>query len=139
MHIICNYIPLSTYDTIILINKFVNFNIIIIFATGMEIIFAKNYLKELYLEGMNHERRYRFQKDIIRRYQKVIDRMAAARRPEDLMRINSLRYEKLKGNKNGISSVRVSDKYRIEFEEMKIRGEEAIVIFNILELSNHYE
>lgn len=85
MHITCNYIPLSTYDTIILINKFVNFNIIIIFATGMEIIFAKNYLKELYLEGMTHERRYRFQKDIIRRYQKVI------------------------------------------------------VIFNILELSNHYE
>ncbi len=65
MHITCNYIPLSTYDTIILINKFVNFNIIIIFATGMEIIFAKNYLKELYLEGMTHERRYRFQKDIM--------------------------------------------------------------------------
>ena len=105
----------------------------------MEIIFAKTYLKELYLEGVTHDRKHRYQKDIIRRYQKTIDRMAVARTPEDLMRFNSLRYEKLKGNKNEISSVRVSDKYRIEFEEMKIKGEEVIIVFNILKLSNHYE
>ena len=57
----------------------------------------------------------------------------------DLMQINSLRYEKLKGNKYGLSSVRVSDKYRIEFEEQQINGEESITICNIIELSNHYK
>lgn len=55
------------------------------------------------------------------------------------MQINSLRYEKLKGNKYGLSSVRVSDKYRIEFEEQQINGEESITICNIIELSNHYK
>lgn len=35
----------------------------------------------------------------------------------EISRIGSFHYEKLKGDKKGISSIRVSDKYRIEFEE----------------------
>ena len=63
----------------------------------MEIIFAKNYLKELYMEGKSSDKKHRYQKDIIKRYRKTIDRMADATRAEDLMLINSLRYEKLVG------------------------------------------
>lgn len=33
------------------------------------------------------------------------------------MENNSLNYERLEGNKEGLSSVRVNDQYRIEFEE----------------------
>lgn len=73
----------------------------------MEIIFAKNYLKELYMEGKSSDKKHRYQKDIIKRYRKTIDRMADAKRAEDLMLINSLRYEKLIGLRSGISSVRV--------------------------------
>ncbi len=105
----------------------------------MEIIFAKDYLKEIYMEGKSSDKKHRFQKDIIRRYRKAVDRMAEAIKPEDLILINSLRYEKLKGTKYGLSSVRVSDKYRIEFEEHHINGDESITICSIIELSNHYK
>lgn len=88
----------------------------------MEIIFAKNYLKELYMEGKSSDKRHRYQKDIIKRYRKTIDRMADAKRAEDLMLINSLRYEKLIGLKSGISS-----------------GTDSLTICNIIELSNHYK
>lgn len=46
----------------------------------------------------------------------------------DLSRINSLRYEKLSGSKKGLSSVRVSSKYRLEFEEHIEDGEEFATI-----------
>ena len=105
----------------------------------MEIIFAKQYLKDLHITGKTAERKYRFQPDIIKRYRKTVDRLAAVKRIEDLYIIQSLKYEKLTGNKKGISSVRVSDKYRIEFEEIKIKGDDYVSICNIIELSNHYK
>ena len=65
--------------------------------------------------------------------------MIYASDPNELSRINSLNYEKLKGNKKGLSSVRVSDKYRIEFEELHEQNEEIITICNIIDFSNHYK
>jgi len=53
------------------------------------------------------------------------------------MRYNSLCYEKLKGDKAGLSSVRVNNKYRIEFEERTEGAETIATIVNITELSNH--
>lgn len=48
-------------------------------------------------------------------------------------------YEHLHGNKEGLSSVRVNDQYRIEFREI-IKDEKAIAeIVSITELSNHYK
>ena len=55
-----------------------------------------------------------------------------------LMKYNSLRYEKLSGDKEGLSSVRVNDQYRIEFEEQIKDNEMIATICNIMELSNHY-
>ena len=55
------------------------------------------------------------------------------------MQYNSLNYEKLKGEKIGISSVRVNDQYRIEFEERMKDGETVTTICNIIDLSNHYK
>ena len=63
--------------------------------------------------------------------------MNDAKRAEDLMLINSLRYEKLKGDKKGLSSVSVSDKYRIEFEDIESDGEIYASICRLTELSNH--
>jgi proteic killer suppression protein len=105
----------------------------------MEIIFAKQYLKELHILGKTSETKYRFQPNIIKRYRKTIDRLAAAKRIEDLYIIQSMKYEKLTGDRKGISSVRVSDKYRIEFEEKKRNEEDYVSICNIVELSNHYK
>ena len=56
-----------------------------------------------------------------------------------LAKYNSLRYEKLLGDKNGLSSVRINDQYRIEFEEITKDNETIATIVNITELSNHYK
>ena len=56
-----------------------------------------------------------------------------------LKKFSGLNYEKLKGDKAGLSSVRVNDQYRIEFEE-KSSGEQSVAtICSIVELSNHYK
>jgi len=58
---------------------------------------------------------------------------------QGLLRYRSLNYEKLKGDKAGLSSVRVNDQYRIEFEERVKEGETIATICNITDLSNHYK
>ena len=50
-----------------------------------------------------------------------------------------LNYERLVGDKAGRSSIRVNDKYRIEFTVRQTQEEPIITICNILELSNHYK
>ena len=72
----------------------------------MEIIFTKEYLKELHIKGTSPDKHHRYQPSVIKRYQKTM--------------------------------VRVTDKYRIEFEEITAEGKEFVSICNILELSNHY-
>lgn len=105
----------------------------------MKIIFDKLYLRELYEKGKTSDKKHRFQPDIIKRYRKVIHIMENAPKLTDLMTMNSLKYKKLQGDKKVISSVRVTDKYRIEFEEKCINGQNITSICNIKELSNHYE
>lgn len=56
-----------------------------------------------------------------------------------LTKYKVLNYERLSGDKNGISSVRVNDQYRIEFEEEIEDGKTIATICNITELSNHYK
>lgn len=58
---------------------------------------------------------------------------------EALYPIHSLNYEVLKSDKMGISSIRVNDKYRIEFTVSEQESETIVYICNILELSNHYK
>lgn len=94
----------------------------------MKIIFTKPYLKELYSCGTAQDKKHRFQPHIIRRYNKTIGIMIGVKNALDLARINSLRYEKLKG-----------DKYRLEFEEHSASGEDIATICSITELSNHYK
>ncbi len=106
---------------------------------SMRIIFIKEYLKQLYEEGKCSSKKYRFQKDIINRYKATIDKLRVANKIEDLYPIKSLNYEKLSGGKKGLESVRVNDKFRIEFIS-SLEGEEpnTITICEIVELSNHY-
>ena len=59
--------------------------------------------------------------------------------PNTLLNYNSLNHEKLKGDKTGLSSVRVNDQYRIEFEEHIKDGETIATICDITDLSNHYK
>ena len=56
-----------------------------------------------------------------------------------LAKYNALHYEKLVGDKAGLSSLRANDQYRIEFEEIVQENEVIATICNITELSNHYK
>ena len=76
---------------------------------------------------------------MVKKYVKVIDLMIAIPDVNSLRQYISLNYEHLVGDKVMLSSVRVNNQYRIEFEEY-VEGEETIAtICNIVELSNHYQ
>ena len=105
----------------------------------MEIIFEKKYLKEIYHTGKTNDKKHWFQPAIIRKYIRIIDIMIDQPDTLTLKKYNSLHYEQLKGNKAGLSSVRVNDQYRIEFEEKTIGEQSIATICNIVELSNHYK
>lgn len=104
----------------------------------MEVDFNETYLRDLYTKG-SAGKKHRYQPQVIRKYIRIIDLM----RDEDdvlgLAKYNSLHYEKLLGDKLGLSSVRVNDQYRIEFEEQTEAGKTVATICNITELSNHYK
>lgn len=106
----------------------------------MEITFEKDYLKELYENGKARSKKHRFQPNVVEKYIQTIDKLRVAKNTEELYPIKSLNYEKLIGDKKGLESVRVDNKYRIEFIS-SVEGEEpnTITICSIIELSNHYK
>lgn len=120
------------------------FGISVIFAVlteliTMEIKFDKDYLRQLYEEGKTTDKKHRFQPHIVARYQLRIKVLEQAKSIEELFAITSLHYEVLKGDKAGISSIRVNNQYRIEFTVENVSLESVVTICNILDLSNHYQ
>ena len=105
----------------------------------MEIIFDKDYLREMYYEGKSSDKHHRFQPQVIRKYIRVMNILDAVNRTEDLYRFHALNYEKLVGNKQGLESVRVDKQYRIEFKTSEKDNDKMITICNIIDLSNHYK
>lgn len=106
----------------------------------MIVKFQKEYLSELYYEGKCKDKEHRYQPTIVKRYKQRIDILNDASCIEALYQLHSLGYEVLTGNKEGISSIRVNDQYRIEFlVSHEADGKEQITICNIIELSNHYK
>jgi proteic killer suppression protein len=105
----------------------------------MEIKFDKEYLRELYETGKTTDKKRRFQPQIALKYKKTIIIMKSLSCIEDLFPYKALNYEKLKGDKDGLESVRVNDQYRIEFKSTKVVSETVVTICNIIELSNHYK
>ncbi|MDR1780284.1 MAG: type II toxin-antitoxin system RelE/ParE family toxin [Tannerella sp.] len=105
----------------------------------MEITFKEDYLREMYQTGKTTDKKHRYQPGIIRKYIRVIDLMIDQPDTTYLKKFNSLNYEPLKGDKAGLSSVRVNDKYRIEFEEKAIGNQTVATICSITDLSNHYK
>ena len=105
----------------------------------MIVTFEKDYLRELYENGKTTSKKHRFQSDVIKGYEKAIQQLENAKDTEELYRYKALNYEKLKGDKKGISSIRATQKYRIEFTEHNNGIDSTLTICNILELSNHYK
>ena len=105
----------------------------------MIVTFEKKYLRDLFEKGKTDEKKYRFQPEIIRRYQRCIKLMIDVPDLISLGKYNGLNLEKLKGDKVGKFSVRVNNQYRIEVDMKEENGETVTTICNITELSNHYK
>lgn len=104
----------------------------------MIVSFTQGYLQELYLKGKCSDKKHRFQPSLVKQYQRRIEQLIAAGSPEALYQINSLNFEALKGDKSGLFSIRVNDKYRIEFSIERNEEQLTLTVCNIVELSNHY-
>ena len=104
----------------------------------MVVAFEKEYLRDLYEAGKS-DKKHRFQPDIVKRYKRGIDYLKQARNVEELFLLPSLHYEVLKGDKAGVSSIRVNDQYRIEFTVGQVSEPIVVTICSIIELSNHYK
>ena len=105
----------------------------------MIVTFGETYLQELYVDGKSSDKKHRFQPQIVSKYVKVVNLMKQQENVLGLTKYGSLHYEKLHGDKEGTSSVRVNDQYRIEFTETIEEGNTVATICNITELSNHYQ
>jgi proteic killer suppression protein len=105
----------------------------------MQVTFRQDYLKELYEKGTVSDKKHRFQPAIIKKYGRVVNLMIAEKNVLGLAKYGAMHYERLQGDKQGLSSVRVNDQYRIEFEEFIKDGETIASICEITELSNHYK
>lgn len=105
----------------------------------MHIEFDKEYLQELYTEGKTSDKKHRYQPEVIKGYQKAVSALRLASGIEVLYQLHSLNYEVLHGDKQGISSVRINRKYRLEFTVREVLDEEIITICRLLEISNHYQ
>lgn len=57
----------------------------------------------------------------------------------NLYQYRALRYERLIGDKKGISSLRINDQYRLEFREIASETEPPIIeICSLVDITNHY-
>ena len=109
------------------------------YGINMIVTFEEDYLENLYIKGDTGIKKYRFQPQIVRGYQKGVKYLIQARRIEDLFPFKSLHFEALHGDKEGRFSIKANDQYRIEFTLAETNDEPKVTICNIVELSNHYK
>ena len=97
-------------------------------------------LEELYKNGKTQDKKYKnLPLAAIKGYIKAVNHLKAANRIEDLYRINSLHYEKLKGNRTNQESVRCTDSWRLIFHSSPIDGSLIITEICLIEITHHYE
>ena len=106
----------------------------------MNVEFEKEYLAELYEKGKTNDKKHRFQPQIINGYLRCVKALLNAYRIEDLYQYRSLNYEKLKGDKKGLSSLRINDQYRLEFLEVtNVSNQTLVEICSLVDITNHYK
>lgn len=103
----------------------------------MEIKFDKEYLEELYNDGKASNKKYRFQPQVIKKYQKRVDTLASVTRIEELFTLNSLNFEAM-GSSDSYS-IRIDYHYRLEFQVSNSELEPIVTICLITEITNHYQ
>lgn len=98
----------------------------------VEIEFENEELSDIY---QGHKTPKGYQPDVVKGFIKTVNILKASKNIEELYKFKSLNFESLT-NRKGIYSVRVNNKYRIEFK-YKVDG--SITVITIIKLSNHYK
>ena len=106
----------------------------------MEVEFREKYLRELYETGKTTDKKHHYQPQIINGYLKCVKALDEAIRIEDLFNFKALHYEKLSGDKKGLSSLRINDQYRLEFLELaNLDDKSKIEICALTNITSHYK
>ena len=106
----------------------------------MEIQFENQLLVDLYEGNKVADKEFRSNPALIKQYIKTVNKLKSVNKIEQLFQFVGLYYEKLKGDRKGLSSVRVNQQYRVIFEEIKSDHEPyEVILLTIEELSKHYE
>ena len=106
----------------------------------MEILFNDAELGDLYEGKKVTNKFYRSNPQLVKQFIKVINWLRHANKVEQLYQINSLNYEKLQGDWEGYSSVRLNKKYRLIFKEIVSHEEPfEVLLIAVKEISNHYQ
>ena len=94
----------------------------------MEVEFEDDDLRRLYEEA--EFRLPRFGPELTKAYRKRVQFIVSAADRRDLYAMRSNRLEKLKGDREGQHSLRVTDQWRllVRFEEVETGGEKAVIL-----------
>lgn len=104
----------------------------------MQLIFKSQLLIDLYTEKRIYSKQ--FQPALIKKFRIVIHGLMRLEDLNELKTNNGLRYEQLKGDRKGTSSIRLNNKYRLLFKEISSKDDiNQIEILELLEISNHYQ
>lgn len=98
-------------------------------------------LLELYSKGKTSDKHYRsLPKSVIKKFVMTINKFEMYEGNIEFInqKYPGLHYERMKGDKLGIESVRLNLGYRIEFVSSIENGEEIITIVTLIKISNHY-
>ncbi len=105
----------------------------------MDIIFQNQLLADLYEDKKVTDKRFRLNPTLVKQYVKTVNKLSAVNRIEDMYILTSLNCEKLSGDREGQSSVRINDQFRLIFEEILSENEPfQVILFALEEISNHY-
>jgi proteic killer suppression protein len=106
----------------------------------VQIIFKNQLLFDLYEGRKTNNKIFRSNPKIIKQYHLVLLKLRKVDELHQLKQFRGLKYEYLKGNLKGYSSIRLNGKYRLIFREVNSMDENKIATtLEIIEISNHYQ
>lgn len=105
----------------------------------MNIVFKNQLLIDLFDGKITHHKQFRSNPSIVKKFRTTLVIIENIEKLSQLYNFPGLHYEKLKGNLNMYSSIRLNKKYRLIFREVHSNLDFGIVdTLEIIEISNHY-
>jgi proteic killer suppression protein len=103
----------------------------------VNIVFKNQMLLDLF-EGRISEKKFKSAPLLVKKFQLAIMKLRMIETVSQIGQYRGFHYEKLKGNLNMYSSIRLDRKYRLIFREVSINQIYSIIdTIEVIEISNH--